>query len=108
LRAGFIAESGLDINITDEQDYTSLTLGAKYGNIPRAKQILGYYSVKVDSKNFYGRTPLAHAATRGHSGIVDLLLQDSGVDVNSKNNYGNTVLVLAAEEGHETVIKRLA
>jgi ankyrin repeat protein len=42
-------------------------------------------------------TPLAHAATRGHTIVVRLLLKQDSIDVNSAKYKGDTPLACAAE-----------
>ena len=48
----------------------------------------------VHAKDYYGKTPLHHAAARGHSGIVTLLLERGG-DAKAKDAKGNTARDLA-------------
>jgi ankyrin repeat protein len=79
-----VAGCNYDINATDHRGNTPLALAARHGNLPLAKQILGYHGLEVDLKNIHGRTPLAQAAAWGHAAIVRLLLKHSRVDVNSK------------------------
>ena len=50
----------------------------------------------ADSKDSRGQTPLLHAATQGHSEVVQLLLTGDDVDVNSKDNGGGSPLSRAA------------
>lgn len=56
-------------------------------------------------KGFREETPLHAVALKGHSDLVELLL-DSGLDINSKNNQGDTPLHLASLEGHISVVNR--
>lgn len=54
-------------------------------------------------ENFFQKyTPLHAAAARGHSVVVDLLLQNDA-DVDGMNAYGNTPLHIACLNGHKSV-----
>ena len=71
----------------------------------------------VHAKDYYGQTPLHHAAARGHSGTVTLLLE-SGANADAKDAKGKTARdlatgwfsnhddVLAALDAHKTKQKR--
>ncbi|EAU36770.1 conserved hypothetical protein [Aspergillus terreus NIH2624] len=61
----------------------------------------------LESKDFYGRTPLSWAAGEGHGAVVKYLVE-KGADLESKDeDYGRTPLSWAAEEGHGAVVKYL-
>lgn len=71
------------------------------------KLLLARDEVEPDSKNNRDRTPLSHAAGKGHEALVKLLLATDGVDRNPKDNKGWTPLSSAAWSGHEAVIALL-
>ena len=60
----------------------------------------------MDSKGYYGRTPLSGAVERGHEAVVKLLLE-KGADVKSMDGVGETPLSRAAWNGHKAVMKLL-
>ena len=53
-----------------------------------------------------GRSGLPAAASRGHLGVVKLLLED-GVDVNTEEEYSKIALQEAASSGHLEVVRLL-
>jgi ankyrin repeat protein len=53
-----------------------------------------------------GYTPLHHACTRGHMGIVALFLKN-GADPNARNHSGETTLHLAVYAGRLLVVEQL-
>ena len=44
-------------------------------------------------------TPLMHAAEKGHTAVIQALI-DGGADANAKDSENNTALTWAANEGH--------
>jgi ankyrin repeat protein len=81
-----------------------LHLTARYGRLYLTERLL---NTGADSKDDYGRTPLALAAEEGHEAVAKLLLATGNVDVDSKDSTGWTALLWAARNGHETVVKLL-
>ena len=53
-----------------------------------------------------GRTPLSYAAEKGHTEIVNLLI-DEGANIKDSDKDGRTPLSYAAEEGHTEIVNRL-
>ncbi|RYP64493.1 hypothetical protein DL771_008737 [Monosporascus sp. 5C6A] len=83
----------------------ALHIVAKKGYVKVAELLLAE-RVRVDSKDYQGRTALQRAAASGHKEVVDLLLE-AKADVDAKNNGGLTALYQAAENGHEEVVRLL-
>ena len=54
--------------------------------------ILSYPDFKVNLYNRHGETPIIHAASRGRTSILRLLLREFEASVNAKDSYGNTPL----------------
>jgi len=78
---------------------------AKRGDTFLVEQLL-IEGASVDSKNWYGYTPLLLAADNGHETVVKLLL-DNGAAVDSMSKPGMTSLSVAALKGHKAVVKLL-
>ncbi|KFY22245.1 hypothetical protein V493_06729 [Pseudogymnoascus sp. VKM F-4281 (FW-2241)] len=97
----------IDVNATDKEGWTPLSLGARDGHEAVVKLLLDSDIVDVDSKNEEGRTPLSWAAENGQEGVLKLLLNSDIIDVNSKDRFGKSPLLFAAENGHVVVAKLL-
>ena len=54
-----------------------------------------------------GYGPLGCAASKGHEGVVKLLLAQENIDPNRPDIYGQTPLVLATLKGHGRVVNLL-
>ena len=61
----------------------------------------------VNSKDWYGYTPLHIAAARNSPIEIAELLLANGADVNAKDNFGSTPLHIAADEGCESITELL-
>ena len=49
-------------------------------------------NIRADLKDKGGRTPLSHAASRGHKVVVWLLVERDNIKANSKDDYGQMPL----------------
>ena len=56
----------------------------------------------VNTKNFFGFTPLMSAARRGHIGLVQYLLS-VGADWTLQDEHGDTALLIAAKSGYPNI-----
>ncbi|MBA3536702.1 MAG: ankyrin repeat domain-containing protein [Tatlockia sp.] len=54
-----------------------------------------------------GTLPLVVASEKGHTGIVELLLNIPGIDPNAQDQYGKTALIHACSSGHNNIVKLL-
>ena len=62
----------------------------------------------VPATDFNGNTAITWAARRGHSGVLKVLLERSGIDPNiADTKWDRTPLSWAAESGHEGVVEIL-
>ena len=62
---------------------------------------------ELETKDYYGRTPLSWAAQKGHEAVVKLLLEKgAGLETKDKN-YGRKPLLWAAKNRYEAVVKLL-
>ena len=62
--------------------------------------------VPVDTKNVYGKTPLAEAAYSGHLDVVKYL-SEKGANLETQEDQGATHLVQAVKRGQLGVVKYL-
>ena len=69
--------------------------------------MLGHGNIDPDSPDGNDRTPLAWATTKGHEGIVKLLLYQRDVDPNRLDKHGSTPLSYATKERHEGIMQLL-
>ena len=60
----------------------------------------------LETRDYWGRTPLLHAARYGHEAVIKVLLE-RGVELKTKDNDSRTPLSHAAGNGHEAVVKVL-
>ncbi|KAJ5578816.1 hypothetical protein N7450_007683 [Penicillium hetheringtonii] len=69
--------------------------------------ILSHPNFKVNLYNRHGETPIIHAASRGRTSILRLLLRDfeAAVNADSVDNEGCTPLARAAAMGHKEIVR---
>ncbi|KAJ4221452.1 hypothetical protein NW759_006698 [Fusarium solani] len=89
------------------EGFTSLHLAAFCGAEPLATVFLGSY--QLDAEDSFGRTPLSHAAQKGHVDVVmGLLKAGAHVDADDSNDpTSQTPLAYAAQQGHKEVVRCL-
>ena len=61
----------------------------------------------VHRRGFKGKTPLMHAALKGHVALLAPLVQEHGARVNDKSDWGWTALHYAASNGHVAAVQCL-
>ncbi|KAJ8613581.1 hypothetical protein CTAYLR_006152 [Chrysophaeum taylorii] len=85
---------------------SALHISAMRGNIDAVKKLKnmnGDFTIPDACK----RTPLHHAAARGHAKVISYFLLHCGVDVNAKDRDDWTALMCASHEGFLNVVERL-
>ena len=92
---------GTDIDKTDENGGTALSLATLVGKIKTARFLIEK-GADVDHRNNDGNRALHGAAFLGQRDAVELLL-DSGADVNARNNKGETPLDTSAAEWNDEI-----
>jgi ankyrin repeat protein len=89
---------------------TGLHWIALFGLCDIAEQFLHTIEVDtvrtVNTRDSWGRCPLAYAAEYGHYELARLLL-DKGADVDAQGGYLGNALQVASYEGHEVVVRLL-
>ncbi|KAG9661893.1 hypothetical protein KCU95_g6263, partial [Aureobasidium melanogenum] len=114
----------VSINIRDHQDQTALQIAAGSGShnvIDRlldisqtflSKSMLYWWRrrlrvLQLNVRDSQGATPLMLAAQKGHSRIVEQLIQTQRAHLNAKDSESVTALHLAIENGHVDIAKAL-
>jgi Ankyrin repeats (3 copies)/Ankyrin repeats (many copies) len=91
------------INQKAALDYTYLHLAARLGDIDAVQSIINLNTAHIDLLSNNGWSPLMYASQRGHTKIVELLLQN-GAKVNLQQQDGRSAITYAIQDGHvETV-----
>ncbi|ONK59200.1 uncharacterized protein A4U43_C08F4010 [Asparagus officinalis] len=84
-----------------------LASAARDGDLAEAKLLLEQKSCLATYSSFAAlNSPLHFAASKGHTEMVMLLLEN-GADVNSRNFYGQTALMQACHQGHWELVQVL-
>lgn len=86
-----------DTNTTSADGTSELHWAVHYGDIERARQLIGQHA-RVDQVNRYGLAPLHVAADEGNAQLVQLLL-DAGATVDLRGRNDETALLMAARKG---------
>ncbi|MEW6292469.1 MAG: ankyrin repeat domain-containing protein [Pseudomonadota bacterium] len=126
---------GMDVNTTDPQGNTLLTIAAREKNLELVRFLLDNRA-NVHKRNRYGDTALMLATLQGHEEVVKLLLERkvapnqpgwnalhyaafenrariaalllaAGANVNALAPNGSTALMLAAKRGHLEMVRLL-
>jgi len=96
---------GVDVDTSDERNWTPLTLASFNGNAHLA-MLLIQYGANVGAKDKNGYTPLHWAVFQGQDSVADLLIA-KGADVNAASQFGWTPLMQAATRGHLIAVAKL-
>ena len=94
-------QSGMSVNVTNNNDYTPLHMAARYGYLEVVKYLVGQ-GADVDATDYNGWTLLHWAAWGGYLEIVEYLV-GQGADVDAMTNGGSTPRDLAGR-GHTAVV----
>lgn len=96
-----IEKSGLEVSAQ-----SALIYAARGGHLQAARSILRGRG-KSDSSNLGEWEALKSAISRGHLGMVKLLLESGTLDLNKTDAMGSTLLHLASEGGNKNVVQAL-
>ncbi|KAL9112793.1 MAG: hypothetical protein Q9187_007725, partial [Circinaria calcarea] len=86
-----LLKAGADPNQVDDQDYNALHYAAEYQNSREMIEYLVKGGVDVNKRNYWGSTPVAHAAINNRPISAEALL-DYGADLNSLDLERDTPL----------------
>ncbi|MBN2695011.1 ankyrin repeat domain-containing protein [bacterium] len=82
-----------------------LIKATRHGDLQRMRELITT-NVPIESKDFYGKTPLIWAAASDNLDVINFLIQN-GANVNAKDDLGFTPLMFAAEKGNIEIFKYL-
>jgi ankyrin repeat protein len=93
-----------DLDARDSCGRRALHWAALEGHTEVVAILLGKWA-ETDIEDGDDSTPLMEAASRGHLGVVQLLVQHTGRQgLNTTDHHGRTALHLAVQGGHEAVV----
>lgn len=104
---------GVDVNAKDKKGWTALHWASDKGLTDVVKLLLGHPKIDLNAKGSR-ETPLQIASFRGHTIVVNLLLQQKNLNINQQQSPlkgggggGDTALHKASFTGHIEIVKLL-
>lgn len=101
----FLLESGVNVNVQDENGKTALLEAAMNRDVASAELLLSH-NASIDQKDNFGDTALIIAAERAYLPIVELLVS-KGADINVMGSQGRTPLMAAIVRQELPLVKYL-
>ncbi len=95
-----------EINASDNNGLTALSLAAEQGHREMVSLLLKQSNIIVDASDKKKETPLIKASAHGDDSVVSLLL-NHGADRKKQDEQGNAALHKAAEKGHLSIARSL-
>lgn len=105
LLAGKLIDSGLDVNVKDEDGATPILFAASNGKFEMFKLFEEYEAELLVVEN-NGNDLMMNAAIGGNVELIGYLF-DRGISVNSYNNDDWTPLLFACSENHQGIVEIL-
>lgn len=102
-----LATTDVDINATDNNARTALTLATYQGSIETILALLANPSLSINAIDECSRTTLILAAYRGCTNIVSALLTKADIDVNATDAFGRSALIWAVCNNHISITRQL-
>lgn len=90
--------AGLDLNLRDENDWTTLHMAASFSNIRVVERLIAA-ECDIDAINSQRRTPLNVATFEGNRSVCAALIA-AGADVNTQDELGHSPLVRSITNEH--------
>ncbi|XP_076071555.1 uncharacterized protein LOC143042935 [Mytilus galloprovincialis] len=100
-----LIKRGVDINITDSDGDTPLSLSCMHGHIDIVNLLIDK-GCDIHKPNIEGKTPLMNACYQGHLPIVARLIEREA-DINITDNDGDTALSLSCFNGNIDIVNLL-
>lgn len=101
-----LIEHGADPSLTEIEGDNALGWAAYTNALDIAKYLIEGLGSDVHHENNDKYTPLHWACYKGHTDIVELLIQH-GADIHKENAEGKSALACAVEEGREETVERI-
>jgi uncharacterized protein len=79
---------------------------AREGDLSEVQRLVGQDPGLLDARDDAGNTPLLHASSEGHVGVVRWLL-DEGAAINQQQDRMRTALWCACSDGHAPMVRLL-
>lgn len=105
-RIKLLIAQGADPKTKGEVGLDALFAAADAGDTALGRELIHAGVSAAASKTTYGQTPLMHAATRGYTTFVVLLL-DAGTNPNMRDSAGESALMFAAGSGQTRTVRAL-
>ena len=97
---------GAQVNSTDDNNSTALTLAAELGHITCIEALLEHETVDIHTCDKDKDQAIHYASREGHNDILVLLIE-KGADVSAKGFNGGTPLLMTATYGRVECLKTL-
>lgn len=104
-----LLKAGADIDIPATKNcmyVTPLICASKFDSFD-ACRVLIQNGAQITKKTCNGQSPLHYAARKGHTRVLEVLLNEGGADVDHEDNDKATPLHTAAQAGQIEVIRKL-
>ena len=88
----YFKDSGCDVNVTDNENWTPLHYACTWGNLDMARMLIGTFKADMTIQNSDGATALMIAIKHGHYNVAHALLEDYQCPVDIRDKHGDTVL----------------
>ncbi|XP_046562347.1 serine/threonine-protein phosphatase 6 regulatory ankyrin repeat subunit C-like [Haliotis rubra] len=99
-----LLDLGADLSVADDDGDNILHVACLGGNVAMVEAIVSKDVLPLESRGTYRRTPVMHAANKGHTDVVDLLVR-SGCDLSVMDSNKDNILHVAAKGGSVDVLR---
>ncbi len=101
-----LLDAGADVNLCDKNGFSALHVAAQEGHTNVCMLLCIHPSIKIDSKNVTGTTPLTLAVQDGRIEVIKVLIK-YGANVNLPTQQGWTPLHFASSHGQKEALEIL-